>query len=72
VRARRRGFEPSIRWNLHGDDLKVLADAMWVLAQIFFAAGARSILPGVHRLPDECRRWPKPRCCAATTIARRT
>ena len=53
VRARRRGFDPSIQWSLHPEDLKILADAMWVLAQVFFAAGVRSILPGVHRLPDE-------------------
>jgi choline dehydrogenase-like flavoprotein len=53
VRARRRGFDPAITWQLHPEDLKILADAMWVLTQLFFAAGATSILPGVHRLPDE-------------------
>jgi choline dehydrogenase-like flavoprotein len=53
VRARRRGFDPAITWSLHPEDLKILGEAMWVLAQLFFAAGARSILPGVHRLPDE-------------------
>ena len=31
----------------------MLANALFVLAEIFFAAGARSIVPGVHGLPEE-------------------
>jgi choline dehydrogenase-like flavoprotein len=53
VRARRRTLDPAITFRLDPEDLKILAEALWVLAEIFFAAGARSILPGVHRLPDE-------------------
>ncbi|HZR83343.1 MAG TPA: GMC family oxidoreductase [Candidatus Binatia bacterium] len=53
IRARRRSFDPAIRWSLHPADLTILGEALWVLAQMFFAAGARAILPGVHRLPDE-------------------
>lgn len=55
VRARRGTLDPVLTYRLHPDDVKILGEAMWVLAQIFFAAGASSILPGVHRLPDEMR-----------------
>ncbi len=53
VRARRRGMDPRISWHLHPEDLPILTRALWVLAEIFFAAGARYIVPGVHRIPDE-------------------
>jgi choline dehydrogenase-like flavoprotein len=53
VRPQRRTLDPAIRWNLHPDDAKVLGKALWMLARIFFAAGARKILAGVHRVPDE-------------------
>jgi choline dehydrogenase-like flavoprotein len=55
VRAQRSTLDPAIRWNLHPDDVKILGKALWMLARIFFAAGARKILPGVHRVPDEIR-----------------
>ncbi len=53
VRARRRGLDPNLTWHLHRDDVLILAQALWTLAEIFFAAGARSIIPGVHGIPDE-------------------
>ncbi len=53
VRARRRGLTPRLRWNLHPDDVKILTRALWVLAEILFAAGARKIIPGVMSLPAE-------------------
>ena len=53
VRARRGTLDPALTYALHPEDVKILREAMWVLAQIFFAAGATSVLPGVHRLPDE-------------------
>jgi choline dehydrogenase-like flavoprotein len=40
-------------WRLHPADLGVLTRALYVLAEIFFAAGARSLVPGVHGIPDE-------------------
>ena len=46
-------MDPALRWHLHPDDLPTLAQALWTLAEIFFAAGARSIIPGVHRIPHE-------------------
>jgi choline dehydrogenase-like flavoprotein len=53
VRPRRRSFDPVLHWRLHPDDLPILRKALWSLAEIFFAAGARSILPGVHGIPPE-------------------
>jgi choline dehydrogenase-like flavoprotein len=53
VRARRSGLDPGLSWTLHRDDVPILAKALWTLAEIFFAAGARSIVPGVHGIPDE-------------------
>jgi len=53
VRARRRTMDPLITWRFHPDDVLILRRALWVLARLLFAAGARKILPGVHRLPDE-------------------
>jgi len=53
VVPRRRGLDPKLRWRLHPEDVPILQDALYRLAEIFFAAGATSIVPGVHRLPDE-------------------
>jgi choline dehydrogenase-like flavoprotein len=54
VRPRRRGsLEPVLTWRLHPADLPVLGRALRVLCEVWFAAGARKVLPGVHGLPDE-------------------
>jgi len=53
VRARRFGADPVLTWRLHPDDVPILKQALWRLAEIFFAAGATSIVPGVHGLPQE-------------------
>ncbi len=54
VRARRgASMDPVLRWHFHPEDLPILRHALWVLAQVFFAAGAEKILPGIHGLPDE-------------------
>ena len=53
VKSRFRSMNPAIRWRLHPADMKVMLRSIHVLAQIFFAAGAEKILPGVHGLPDE-------------------
>lgn len=52
VEARRGTFDPKLAWKLHPDDVPILARALYVLAEIFFAAGAERILPGVHGVPD--------------------
>ena len=48
VEPRRGTLDPNISWRLHEDDVPILARALYVLAEIFFAAGATRILPGVH------------------------
>ena len=53
VRLRRGSLAPHLDWSLDPRDLPILADALWTLAKIFFAAGAKSILPGVAGLPEE-------------------
>jgi len=55
VRARRGTLDPALTWHLDERDVPILQRALWVLAEIFFAAGARKILPGVHGMPDEMR-----------------
>jgi choline dehydrogenase-like flavoprotein len=42
-----------MRWSFHPDDAAILAHAVWVMTEIFFAAGARKIVPGVAGHPDE-------------------
>ncbi|MDE0884558.1 MAG: GMC family oxidoreductase [Myxococcota bacterium] len=53
VKARFRSLNPVIRWTLHPEDIKVMLRSIHVLAQIFFAAGAEKVLPGVGGLADE-------------------
>ncbi len=53
VRARSRGFDPKLTWNFHADDVPILADALYTLARIFFAAGAKVVIPGVHGIAEE-------------------
>jgi len=53
VKPRRRGLDPVLTWRLHPDDVSILKAALWTLAEIFFAAGARSVVTGVNGIPDE-------------------
>jgi len=46
------GGSPSIRYDLTPADLGTFQDGMRVLAEMFFAAGAREVWPGVHGLPE--------------------
>lgn len=56
VRARRgASLDPALTWHFHPEDVRVMARALYVLAEIFFAAGAERVLPGVHGLPEEMR-----------------
>jgi choline dehydrogenase-like flavoprotein len=52
VRAKRRGMDPVLTWNMHPDDMRIVARALWVLSEIFFAAGATKITPGVNGIPE--------------------
>jgi len=53
VKPRRKGMDPVLSWRLHPEDVGILADALWTLTEIFFAAGARSVVSGVNGIPDE-------------------
>jgi choline dehydrogenase-like flavoprotein len=53
VTPRARGGDPILRWRLHPSDLPILKHALFRLAEIFFAAGAVSVLPGVNGLAEE-------------------
>jgi choline dehydrogenase-like flavoprotein len=53
VRPRRRGLDPVLHWKLDPRDMPVLIEALWTLTEIFFAAGAKTVLPGVHGIPPE-------------------
>jgi choline dehydrogenase-like flavoprotein len=55
VVPRRSSLDPILHYRLHPDDVGILQRALWTLADLFFAAGAESILPGVHGVPDEIR-----------------
>jgi choline dehydrogenase-like flavoprotein len=53
VTARRDSFDPRIRWHLSLDDISILERALARLMEVFFAAGAARVIPGVYGLPDE-------------------
>ena len=53
VRARRGSMDPALRWSFHPDDAKLVGRTLQVLTELFFAAGASKVLPGVHGIPDE-------------------
>jgi choline dehydrogenase-like flavoprotein len=53
VRERGKSLQPSMKWSFHPDDAAILGRAVYVMAEIFFAAGARKIVPGVAGHPDE-------------------
>lgn len=53
VRERGRSQQPAVRWRFHPEDARILGRAVWALTQLFFAAGAERVLPGVAGLPDE-------------------
>jgi choline dehydrogenase-like flavoprotein len=52
VKKRGRGLAPVLHWRLHPEDALILRRALHVLAQLFFAAGARKILPGVQGIAE--------------------
>ena len=54
VKAKRgANLDPNLTWNFHPEDVRTLGQALYQIARIFFAAGARTILPGVHGIPEE-------------------
>jgi choline dehydrogenase-like flavoprotein len=53
VVSRWRSLDPVLHWNFHPEDFRILARALFVLVEMFFAAGAKKVVHGVHGLPDE-------------------
>lgn len=43
---------PSVRFNIHQNDVNRTAEAMAKLSEMFFAVGADGVLLGVHGMPD--------------------
>jgi choline dehydrogenase-like flavoprotein len=52
VRPRRGGLEPDIRFDLDPQDFALLQRGLGILSDILWAAGAESILPGLHGVPE--------------------
>lgn len=53
VKARFDTLNPTIRWRIHPEDVQILIRAASVLCDIFFAAGAEKVIPGIAGLPEE-------------------
>jgi choline dehydrogenase-like flavoprotein len=68
VRARGRSLEPAMTWHFHPEDAATLGRAIWALVQLFFAAGATRIVPGVAGLPDELRTVDEARVLERRTV----
>jgi choline dehydrogenase-like flavoprotein len=52
VKARWRSLDPVLHWRIDPEDAKVLRRSLFVIAELFFAAGARKILPGVQGVAE--------------------
>jgi len=53
VVPRRRSMDPVLHWSFHPADVQTVGRALYVLIEMFFAAGAKKVVHGVHGLPDE-------------------
>ena len=51
VQARAGSLDPKLTWHLSPDDIPILSRALGRLMEVFFAAGALRVIPGVHGLP---------------------
>jgi choline dehydrogenase-like flavoprotein len=52
VKTRWRSLNPALYWKIHPEDAAILRRSLHVIAQLFFAAGARKILPGVQGVAE--------------------
>lgn len=68
VRPRRRGMSPVLHWRLDPRDVAILQKALWALTEIFFAAGARKIIPGVHGVAEELHSLKEAEALRARTL----
>jgi choline dehydrogenase-like flavoprotein len=53
LRLRGKSWNPDLRYDLHPEDQKDMHRALILIAEIMWAAGAKSIVPGIHGLPPE-------------------
>lgn len=53
VVPRWRSMDPVLQWQFHPDDVQIVGRALFVLVEMFFAAGAKKVVHGIHGLPDE-------------------
>jgi choline dehydrogenase-like flavoprotein len=52
VTPRRGSFDPDIKYQFHQDDMDIMREGLGILSDICWAAGAESILPGLHGVPE--------------------
>ena len=52
VTPRRGSSDPDIRYHFHQDDMDIMREGLGILSDICWAAGAESILPGLHGVPE--------------------
>jgi choline dehydrogenase-like flavoprotein len=69
VKARHDSMDPVIRWRLDPEDAQVMMRSIQVLAEIFFAAGAEKVMPGVRGLPDVIRAGAEAECLRDHRVA---
>lgn len=53
VRPRSGSWDPDIRYDMHPEDVKVMHRGLCVLRDMLWAAGAKSLITGIHGLPAE-------------------
>ena len=53
VQARSKGFSPKISYNMSAADGKLMQKAMKATADLLFAAGAKTVAPGIYKVPSE-------------------
>jgi choline dehydrogenase-like flavoprotein len=55
LKPKRNGWDPDIKWHFHQNDVDIMREGMAILSDIFWAAGADYILPGLANVPEVLR-----------------
>ena len=53
LRLRGKSWDPDLRYDMHPEDQKDIHKALISIAEIMWASGAESIIPGIHGMPAE-------------------
>lgn len=53
VIAPKKGWSPTIIYNMSKQDAKLMQKAMKATADLLFAAGAKKVMPGIYKVPSE-------------------